>query len=883
MKRNVLLVLAAVAVVAVISAGTYRGAQSADSAGYEILRPVMMPAPDETIKYDDNTLSPINFMDNNSRYWDVRFTPDSTCSLIAAIIAIDTNMAAPICTLFVWDDNLGNPQGAVVKTWQVFTPADYLPLVPPGVWTLVTLASPYVDSNAFHVGYFLQNPGIGFPPEVDHPMCDKTAPTPPFRSLVNTSRAPTGWAPIVGSYAGFYDLGLMAVVRYFKPTIRDVQPTAVLSPGDTVHCDTSYAVQASVKNNGNTTETFNVSCTIDTFAGAFLFYNQTKTVTSLAPSGTQTVTFNPPPWTLPELDSLKYRITVITQLATDMTKTNDTLRDTTFSYCYWFDDVGAVSLLLPGDSVYCDSTVTVRARAHNYSNRIRSFDFRVLIDSMGTVIYNQTTTVANLNPGTNADTTFPAWHVPTKDGMKYKIRLATTLASDMNPANDTARDSTYGRCVVMRDVGTVAIVVPGDTVFCDSTYYPQAQVKNFGDVTESFAVRLLIDTSGVNLYADTFVVAGLMSDSTAIADFVKSWTVPQLDGKKYRMTANTIFGSDMNSLNDTKVDTTNGKCLWIRDVTPTSIVWPGDTVTCDFADNVAAKVTNYGQTTETFAVEAVIESMGTVVWIDTTAVVGLIPPETTDAIFSQWTVPHNDGVTYDVRIRTLLGPDVIQGNDTLFGSSYDLCMLHDVGVASVDSPPDSVIVGLSYAPCATVHNFGDLAETFDVVCRIGAGYEDTASVIGLDPTMDMQVCFDDWLVPSAGGWDVCVTTYLVNDANVTNDSLCKSIEAYIGAEEMRTLAAVPGATRILQNRPNPFSRQTTVEYGIAAEGKVNLSIYDATGRLVKVLVEESKSPGYFMASWDGMDEHGNPAKNGIYFYRLQSGKTIDTAKMVLVR
>ena len=46
-----------------------------------------------------------------------------------------------------------------------------------------------------------------------------------------------------------------------------------------------------------------------------------------------------------------------------------------------------------------------------------------------------------------------------------------------------------------------------------------------------------------------------------------------------------------------------------------------------------------------------------------------------------------------------------------------------------------------------------------------------------------------------------------------------------------------------ENYPNPFNPTTTIDFSIAEPGMVNLSIFDASGRLVKNLVSENKNVG----------------------------------------
>ncbi len=59
---------------------------------------------------------------------------------------------------------------------------------------------------------------------------------------------------------------------------------------------------------------------------------------------------------------------------------------------------------------------------------------------------------------------------------------------------------------------------------------------------------------------------------------------------------------------------------------------------------------------------------------------------------------------------------------------------------------------------------------------------------------------------------------------------------------------------------------------------VQLVIYDALGREVATLVNESLKPGIYEAEWDGTYYN-----SGVYFYRLYTGGFSETKKMVLMK
>jgi len=88
---------------------------------------------------------------------------------------------------------------------------------------------------------------------------------------------------------------------------------------------------------------------------------------------------------------------------------------------------------------------------------------------------------------------------------------------------------------------------------------------------------------------------------------------------------------------------------------------------------------------------------------------------------------------------------------------------------------------------------------------------------------------------------------------------------------------------LYQNAPNPFAGSTTIQYALPSAGHARLAIFDVTGRLVTVLVDEEQSAGVRTATWDGTDSEGNELPSGIYFYSLTAANQMRTMKMLRLK
>lgn len=85
------------------------------------------------------------------------------------------------------------------------------------------------------------------------------------------------------------------------------------------------------------------------------------------------------------------------------------------------------------------------------------------------------------------------------------------------------------------------------------------------------------------------------------------------------------------------------------------------------------------------------------------------------------------------------------------------------------------------------------------------------------------------------------------------------------------------------NRPNPVHASTWISYSLAKQGIVELKIFDATGRVVRTLVDDSAGAGVHQVVWDGRDDTGSPVASGVYFYRIASGDFVSSRKLMLIR
>lgn len=87
-------------------------------------------------------------------------------------------------------------------------------------------------------------------------------------------------------------------------------------------------------------------------------------------------------------------------------------------------------------------------------------------------------------------------------------------------------------------------------------------------------------------------------------------------------------------------------------------------------------------------------------------------------------------------------------------------------------------------------------------------------------------------------------------------------------------------TALLPNSPNPFVGSTELRFALARNEPARVAIYDARGRLVRLLASGSRSAGMHSLRWDGRDARGLAVAGGAYYCKLESSSGTQTIKVL---
>ncbi len=98
-----------------------------------------------------------------------------------------------------------------------------------------------------------------------------------------------------------------------------------------------------------------------------------------------------------------------------------------------------------------------------------------------------------------------------------------------------------------------------------------------------------------------------------------------------------------------------------------------------------------------------------------------------------------------------------------------------------------------------------------------------------------------------------------------------------------TDSEIPRVTSLSGIYPNPFNPVTRVSFSLKKKGRISMRVYDVSGRLVRVLVDEVREAGSYEVVWDGANDRGRKTASGIYFCRMEADEYQRTVKMVQLR
>ena len=90
--------------------------------------------------------------------------------------------------------------------------------------------------------------------------------------------------------------------------------------------------------------------------------------------------------------------------------------------------------------------------------------------------------------------------------------------------------------------------------------------------------------------------------------------------------------------------------------------------------------------------------------------------------------------------------------------------------------------------------------------------------------------------------------------------------------------SIPVRSELFQNYPNPFNPSTTLSFSLSKKSKVELIIYDISGKEIFKLSHNYLNPGTYKFNWNASNQ-----SSGIYFIKFITNSFSDTKKMIIIK
>jgi hypothetical protein len=116
----------------------------------------------------------------------------------------------------------------------------------------------------------------------------------------------------------------------------------------------------------------------------------------------------------------------------------------------------------------------------------------------------------------------------------------------------------------------------------------------------------------------------------------------------------------------------------------------------------------------------------------------------------------------------------------------------DVGCTHIEAPAGLLDSGIAVTPACSVHNSGDTAASFTVRMKIGASYNETATITDQVQHTSAYVTFPSWIASPKGTIPVSCSTELAGDVRPANDRMTGTAEVHILDVGVTSIASPSG-------------------------------------------------------------------------------------------
>jgi subtilisin family serine protease len=118
------------------------------------------------------------------------------------------------------------------------------------------------------------------------------------------------------------------------------------------------------------------------------------------------------------------------------------------------------------------------------------------------------------------------------------------------------------------------------------------------------------------------------------------------------------------------------------------------------------------------------------------------------------------------------------------------------------------------------------------------------------------------------------------DAVAYDHPIGPKVDAFQAVNSVPTAVAGGEAPRlVLAAAPNPAAGGSQIRFSLERDARVRLSLFDASGRRVRALVDGRLSAGPHRIAWDGRTDVGSAVGAGVYLVKLETPEATRTMKL----
>ncbi len=514
-------------------------------------------------------------------------------------------------------------------------------------------------------------------------------------------------------------------------------------------------------------------------------------------------------------------------------------------------DVGTVAILAPSTQVGPGIPLDPQATVKNFGQNPEGFNVYFLIDSAGVNVYNQSVNVPSLDPGQQTTVTFPSWTPGLSDGIVYNITVYTALPGDMDLSNDTLYSQT-----------TVSAV--GYWIQCASM--PSVELAN---------------ATGYDPVNDRIYSFGGTPDGGATYHTYTFQYDPV--NNVWQTMANMLYGCDW-------IDASyvNGKFYIFGGYNGTANNWNQiyDIANNSWSTGTALPTAKHSASQVPYKDSLVYFLGGRLASGTATSDVYIYNTYT-----NNWTTGTSMPVTCHKGGAAIIGDTIyLVGGWDNSGNALSNIYKGVINPTNCEQITWSTGPALPYPVSAAGVIQGQRGGNWYIY--LVGGFQNGATPVNdawefdvdagtwnqLPDYTPFAIARNNYLVSrDNNAWEIYVCGGDANGSWTATDQTWKLFWFGYGVEEETGSSKVAGNFGFAPNMPNP-TKGSVITYTITKDTRVSLKVYDASGRLIKTLVDGRQTAGTKTVNWNTKN-----LSSGIYFLRLEAEGKVATHKLILVK